>query len=117
MARRIDIAHLQAQAFAQTQAETVEGEIKHPLTQPLGGEKQPLDLLDGDDIRQALGLGRFDQVEVDPGLVQDMGIVELETVEVEFDRTPGMALQQIGEVVGQLLFGQIINLLIKIGAG
>jgi hypothetical protein len=83
------------------------------VTQPLGGEKQTLGLLDGDDIWQALGLGRFNQVDVDPGFVQDVGIVELEAVEVEFDRTPGMALQQIGEVIGQLLFAQIIDLFIK----
>ena len=110
----IDIAHLQSQAFAQAQAQTVEREKEHPVTERAGGGEDALGLLHRDDVRQTLGLGRFDQTGSHPGFAQDMGEVELEAVQIEFDRAPGMRGQQIGEVIGQLRFGQTLNLIVEI---
>ena len=44
-----------------------------------------------------------------------MGVVELQSIEVELDRAPGVALEQVGEVVGQLGLGQIIDLVVEVG--
>jgi hypothetical protein len=46
--------------------------------------------------------------------MQHMGIIELEAVQIELDRTPGMRRLQISEIIGQLGFGQLINVLIEI---
>ncbi len=54
LARRIDVGDRQPQAFAQAQAETVEGEEENAVTEHLRGQKNPLGLLDRDDVRQAL---------------------------------------------------------------
>jgi hypothetical protein len=43
-------------------------------------------------------------------------VVKLDTIQIEFDATPGMRFQQIAEIIGQLEFGQIINLIIEIRA-
>ena len=44
-----------------------------------------------------------------------MGVVELRAVQIELDGAPGVAAEQVGEVVGQLLLGQVIDLTIEIG--
>jgi hypothetical protein len=54
LARRIDVGDRQPQAFAQAQAETVEGEEEDAVTEHLRGQKNALCLLDRDDVRQAL---------------------------------------------------------------
>jgi hypothetical protein len=51
-----------------------------------------------------------------PGFAQHMGIIELEAVQIEFDAAPGVRRQQIGEIIGQLLFAQIVNPIIEIRA-
>jgi hypothetical protein len=50
------------------------------------------------------------------GLAQDVGVVELQAIEIELDRAPGVRVQQLGEVVGQLLLGEIIDSLIEVRA-
>jgi len=50
----INIAHLHAQALAQSQAETVESEVEHSIAEGVGRLEQACNLLDGEDIRQAL---------------------------------------------------------------
>ena len=35
-------------------------------------------------------------------------------VQIELNRAPGVRRQQIGEIIGQLLFGQVIDLLVEI---
>ena len=47
--------------------------------------------------------------------MQHIGIEELQTIQVELDRAPGKALEQVGEIVGQLLLGQSLDLIVKIG--
>jgi hypothetical protein len=49
-----------------------------------------------------------------PGLVQHMLIKKLKALQVELNGTPGPGFQQIGEILEQLRFGQIIKLVIKI---
>ena len=86
----IDVADLKPQSFAQAQSQAVEGEVEHPVTDDAGGCEQPPGLVDRDDVRQALGPGWLDQTGRDPGLAQDMRVVELQPVQVELDRTPGV---------------------------
>lgn len=106
---RIDIADLQRQPFTETQAQAVQREIEHPVAQLARGRKQALRFIDADDVGQALRLGRLDQMRHDPGLAQDMNGIELEAVEIELDRAPGVRGDQVGEVVGQLGFGQVVD--------
>lgn len=49
-------------------------------------------------------------------LVEHIGLIELAPIEIELDRAPGVGLQQIGEIVGELLSGGIIDGMGKIGA-
>ena len=42
-----------------------------------------------------------------------MRVVELQPVQVKLDRTPGVRRHQLGEVVRQLLFAQMIDWVIK----
>ncbi len=113
-AHRIDITDLKSQPLAEAQAHTVDGEEKDPIAEFAGLPKDPAGFLDSDDIGQALGLGRFDQVDVDPGLAEHVSVVELEPVEIELDRAPGVGREQIGKMVGQLLFGQVIDVVREI---
>ena len=46
----IDIAHLQAQAFTESQAKTVEGDKEDPVTEGAGRQEEALGFLNGDDI-------------------------------------------------------------------
>jgi hypothetical protein len=110
----VDIAHLQAQALAEAQTQAVDGEKENPVTEHMGGQEKLLSLFHANNIRQALDLGRLDQIGGYPGFAQHMGIIELEAVQIELDRAPGMRCQQIGKIIGQLRFGQVIDLFIEI---
>ena len=46
--------------------------------------------------------------------MERMGVVKYEAIEIELDGAPGVRTEQIDEVVGQLLFGQLIELIIEI---
>jgi hypothetical protein len=113
-AHRIDITDLKSQPLAETQARAVDGKVENPIAELLGGLEDSASLLDSHDIGQALGLGRLDQIDLDPWLVEYMGVVELEPVEIELDRAPGVGREQIGKIIGQLLFGQVIDVVLEI---
>lgn len=116
LARRIDVADLQCQPFAQAQAQTVEGKIEHPIAQRARGGKKLLGLVDRDNVGQPLDLGRFDQMGHDPGFVQDVGGVELQAIQIKFDCAPGVGLDQVAEIVGQLGFGEVVDLVGEVSA-
>src|SRR3990172_10378589 len=103
-------------SFAQAQSQAVEREVEHPVTDHAGGGEQPLGLLDRDDVRQALGLRGLDQTGRHPRFAQDVRVVELQPVQIELDRTPGVRCHQVGEVVRQLLLGQTVNSMTKVVA-
>ena len=88
LVNRVDIADLKSQTFTQAQSEAVESEEEHPVAENAGSSEDPLGLLDADDVGQALALGRLDQAGGDPGLAQDIFVVELRPVQIELDRTP-----------------------------
>lgn len=71
-------------------------------------------LLYRDNIRQVPDLWRLDQADTSPRFMQYMGIEEFEAVQIELNGTPGVRLQQFREVIGQLLFGQIVDLVVEI---
>ena len=77
----IDIPDLKSQTFTQAQSEAVESEEEHPVAQNAGSGEDPLSLLDGGDVGQALALGRLDQAGGDPGFAQNMLVVELQSVQ------------------------------------
>ena len=68
--------------------EALEGEEEHPVTQDAGSGEDPLGVVDGDDVGQALALGRLDQARCHPGFAQDVFVVELQSVQIKFDRAP-----------------------------
>ncbi|WP_431065865.1 hypothetical protein [Methylotuvimicrobium sp.] len=51
-----------------------------------------------------------------PWFAQYLLILELEPVEIEFHGAPGVDCQQIGKILEQLSFEEVINLLIEIRA-
>lgn len=110
----IDVADFQGQPFAQAQPQAVEGEIEHPVAQGARRQKQALRFVDRNDVGQALRLGRLDQVRHHPGLLQDMGGVELQAVEIELDRAPRVCPDQVAEVLGELRLGEVVDLLGKV---
>lgn len=69
-----------------------------------GGGNDLLDFADGDEVGQALALGRLDQAGGDPGLLQSMGVEKLEAIQVELDGTPGVRGDEVGEVASELGF-------------
>ena len=113
--RGVDVTDLQAQPLAQAQAKTVGGEEEHPIAQHPRGREHPLGLSNGHDIGQTLRLGRLNQVHVRPGLLQHMGVKELQAIQIEPDRAPGMRLQQIGEIRHQLLLGEVRDFMLEEG--
>ena len=50
-----------------------------------------------------------------PGFAQHMEVEELQAIEIELDATPGMGVQEIGEVVGQLSLGENVDLIVEVG--
>ncbi len=106
-AHGIDVADLQPQSQAE------EGEKEYPVAEHAGGGEYPFGFVNRDDVRQALAPGRLDQTGSDPGLAQDMLGVELQTVQVEFDGALGVRRQEFAEVVRQLRFGQVVDLMIE----
>jgi len=112
--RGINVADFQGQPFAQTQSQAVEGEIEHPVAQGACRRKQVLRLVDRDDIRQALRLGRLDQIRHHPRFLQNVSGVELQAVEIEFDGAPRMCADQVAEILGELRLGEIVDLMAKI---
>ena len=103
-------------------AEAIQREEEHPIAGDARGGEYPFDLVEGDNVGQALASGRLDQVGCCPGLAQDMFVVELyakryplgQPIQIELDRAPGMRFDQIGEVVCQLRLGQTVDLMVKI---
>lgn len=59
--------------------------------------------------KQPLALRRLDEAGRPPGFLQHVLVVELQAVEVELDRAPGVRGQQVGEVVRELRFGGAVN--------
>jgi hypothetical protein len=97
-AHRIDITDLKSQPLAEAQAQAVDGKVEDPIAELLGSLEDSANLLDSDDVGQALSLGWLDQIDIDPRLVEYVGVVELETVEIELDRAPGVGREQIGKL-------------------
>ncbi len=56
----------------------------------------------------------LDQVNRHPGFFQHVLVEELEAIQVEFDGTPGVGAEQVGEVGEQLRLGQVMELMVKI---
>lgn len=48
--------------------------------------------------------------------VEDVPVIKHEAVQIVLDGTPGARLQAIGEVLGELLWGQRVDLVAEIGA-
>jgi hypothetical protein len=95
---RIDIGHRQTQPLAQAQTQAVEGEEEHAIAEDLRRLKQTLGLRDRDDVRQALRPRWLDQIDRHPRPVEHVGVVELQPVEIELHRAPGVRGQQIGKL-------------------
>ena len=106
LADRINVGDLQRQAFAQTQSHAVEREEKHSATQHPSGGKLRLRLFHGDDVKQMLNLGGFDEVRAAPAFAQQVQVKELEAVKIEFDGARGMGGHQVAEKVGQSCCGK-----------
>jgi hypothetical protein len=56
---------------------------------------------------------RFDQARRHPRFLQDVLVVKLEAMKIEFDRGPGVAFAQRTKIIGELGCGQIIDIVVK----
>jgi len=72
--------------------------------------------LRGEDVGNPGCFGRLDQGDILPGFVQYPVIEELQAVDVEFDRAPGMRVQEFREIIEQLTGAEIVNPAVKIVA-
>ncbi len=113
---RVDVADREPDAFAKAQAHAVAGKEEDLVAQDPGCGKQMPDLLDGEDVRDSGCLGRFDQGNILPGLVQNPGVEEFQAVEVKLDRAPGVRFQEFREIIEQLSGTQIVHPAIEIVA-
>ena len=59
-------------------------------------------------------LGWFDQAGGNPRLLQHVLVIKLQTIKIEFDCGPRVALQQLAEVARQLIQGECADVMIKI---
>jgi len=113
---RVDVADSEPDALAKAQAHAVAGKEEDLVAQDPGRGKQLPHLLDGENIRDSGCLGRLDQGDVLPRFAQHLGVEELQAVEVELDRTPGMRVQKFREIVEQLVGAEVVNPAIEIVA-
>ena len=86
----VDIGNGQTQTLAKTQAQAVEGEKEDLVAENACGFHDQFGLSYRDDVGKPLSLGRFDQIDVDPGFSEYMLVKELEPIQIELDRTPRM---------------------------
>jgi len=112
----IDVTYFQAQAFAESQAETIDGEIEDPVAQLVRRLKQPSRFLNGDDVRQPFGTRGLDQINRHPGFFQHMLVEEFEALQIELDGTPGVGAEPVGEIGQQLRLRQVMEPMPKIVA-
>lgn len=110
----VDIADSQPDSFTKPQPHAVGGKEKNFVAQLIGCRKQPVELLDGQNIRNPGCLWRFDQGDVLPGFVQYSGVKELQAIQIKLDRTPGMAFQKFVEIIKQLIGCKLVNPAIEI---
>ena len=110
---RIDIAHPQLQAFPQAQTHAVQGKKEHPVAERPRRVHDALHLLHCHDVRQARHLGRFGQLGTGPGFVQHVGVVKLQPVQIMLERAPGQVFQNPREIIGQLIFAQVIDPIVE----
>ena len=82
------IANRQLDTFAKTEPQAVDGEEKDLIAQFVGGGKNLVHLLDGQDVRNPGSFWRFDQGNIIPGFMQYFGVKKLETIQIELDRAP-----------------------------
>lgn len=113
---RVNVADSEPDAFAKAQAHAVAGEEEDLVAQDPGCGKQMPHLLDGEDIGNSGCLGRFDQGDILPRLVQYPGIEEFQPVEVELDRAPGVRVQEFREIIEQLAGAEMVHPAIEIVA-
>ena len=110
----IDIADFKSQGFTQAQTHGVGSQEEHAVAQFAGGADQAFDFGEGEDIRQCLELGGLDNPDPGPVAFEDMFVEELQAVAVNFYGTPGVGLDKIGEVGGQLLGAEVVGATLEV---
>lgn len=68
------------------------------------------------DVRQTRHLGRFGQLGTGPRFVQHVSIVKLQPVQIVLECAPRQMLQNLREIIGQLIFAQIIDVIVEMFA-
>ncbi len=112
----VDVADSEPDAFAKAQAHAVGGEEEDFVAQDPGCGKQLPHLFGGKNIGDSGYPGRFDQRDILPGFVQYPGVEELQAIQVELDRAPGVRVQEFREIIEQLAGVEIVNPAIEIVA-
>jgi len=110
----INITNGEFDTLSKAQPHAVGSKEKDPVAQPVGCATQSVELLNRQDVGDPGSLRRFDQGDLFPGFVQYPGVKELQAIEIEFDGTPRMVIQQVMEILKQLLGSEIVDPAIEI---
>lgn len=114
IAPAIDIAHLQRKRLAETKSQRIGGQQEYPVAEFTGGTNQPADLFESENIGERLDLWRLDDLDPGPVAFKHVFVEKLQAITVYLDGAPGMRIDQVGEVGGQLLNAQMIGATIEV---
>jgi hypothetical protein len=105
----IDITDFQRQRFTEAQTHGIGGKKEYPEPKMASGTNQLLDLGHGQDIGQGFDFWGSDDIDPGPVLLEHMLPEELKTIAIDFNRAPGMRIDQFGKVDLKLLRGELIR--------
>jgi hypothetical protein len=105
-----DVAHLQAQTLTQAQAEAVKREEEHAIAKRVAAIRRWASAVVTMSGRRC-AFGGLISPGVPQWIAQNMGIVELDSVQVELAGAPRVRRQQIREVIRQMLRSGVVDML------
>ena len=105
----VDIGDFELHGLAESQTHAVCSEPEDPVTPLPGAVNDVRNLIDGEHIRQRLGLRWFHHGEPGHGLAEDFFMEEADAIAVQLDGAPALGVDQPLEEAVQFINGQIIR--------
>ena len=105
----VDIGNFELHRLAEPQTHAVSGEPEDLVTPLPGAVDDPGDLLDGEDIRQRLGLRRLHHGEPGQGPAEDFFMEETDAIAVQLNGAPALGVDEPLEEAVQFIRGEVIR--------